>query len=63
MQRIENDTRKLGKSAIKEIVDEGAKHNEAAWRKHFSQFYEWVFCNEKKKDCLENKIFKLKTKS
>jgi len=48
MEKVEQCIRKLSKSEIKEIVDEDALHNEAAWRKHFSEFYQWVFCNEKK---------------
>lgn len=51
MQRIENMMDKLSKSQIKEIVDENAHHNEAAWRKHFSEFYEWVFCKGGKEEC------------
>lgn len=48
MRRIENDIKKLSTSQIKEIVDEDARHNEAAWKKHFAEFYKWVFCSGSK---------------
>lgn len=51
MDRIKDDMQRLSSSDIKEIVDESAKHNEAAWRKHFSDFYEWVFCRNRKASC------------
>lgn len=42
MQRIEREIKKVSKSPIKELIAPEAKHNEAAWRKYFPVFYEWV---------------------
>ena len=42
MLRIEKEIKKLSKSPIKEVIDPEGKHNEAAWRKYFPVFYEWV---------------------
>ena len=42
MKRIAAEIKKLSVSPVKEVVDPQASHNEAAWRKYFPQFYEWV---------------------
>lgn len=42
MKRIEKEMKEHSKSPIKEIVGENEHHNEAAWRKYFPDFYEWV---------------------
>ncbi|MEO8110266.1 MAG: alpha/beta hydrolase-fold protein [Ginsengibacter sp.] len=42
MHRIAKEIRKHSPSPLKEVVDPQAMHNEAAWRKYFPQFYEWV---------------------
>ncbi len=42
MHRIAGEIRKHSASPLKEVVDPQAMHNEAAWRKYFPQFYEWV---------------------
>lgn len=42
MQRIEKEIREHSQSPVKEMIDPAAKHNEAAWRKYFPYFYEWV---------------------
>lgn len=47
MLRIEKEIKERSKSVIKSVVDEQAKHNEAAWRKHFPEFYTWLFCGRK----------------
>lgn len=44
MKRIESELSEKSKSPLKESIDAEAKHNEAAWRKHFPEFYKWVFC-------------------
>lgn len=44
MLRIENEMIEKGKSPVKQLVDPEAKHNEAAWRKYFPDFFKWVFC-------------------
>lgn len=44
MLRIEEIIKEKSKSPIKSIVDPEAKHNESAWRKHFPEFFKWVFC-------------------
>lgn len=44
MYRIEQKVKSRSKAPVKEIVDMEAKHNEAAWRKYFPEFYKWVFC-------------------
>ncbi|MEP7232624.1 MAG: alpha/beta hydrolase-fold protein [Ginsengibacter sp.] len=49
MERIANETRQYSRSNIKEVIDPEAQHNEAAWKNHFPQFYEWVIL---KKPCL-----------
>jgi predicted alpha/beta superfamily hydrolase len=43
MKRIESEVESVSKSSIKEIIDPDANHNEAAWRKHFPEFYQWIF--------------------
>ena len=43
MQRIDSEIKKSSKSPIKEVIDMEAKHNEAAWRKYFPVYYEWVY--------------------
>ncbi len=47
MKRIEKEIKPHSVSPIKEIIDPEAKHNEAAWRKYFPAFYEWVVENKK----------------
>lgn len=47
MMQVEDIIKRLSHSQIKEIIDEEAGHNEAAWRKHFVEFYEWSFCRGK----------------
>lgn len=42
MNRIAREIRKHSVSPVKEVIDPQATHNEAAWRKYFPQFYEWV---------------------
>lgn len=42
MVRIEKLIRTSSKSPVKELIDPKASHNEAAWRKYFSSFYEWT---------------------
>lgn len=42
MQRIEALIRQHSPSKIKEEIDMNAKHNEAAWQKHFPSFYHWI---------------------
>jgi predicted alpha/beta superfamily hydrolase len=42
MQRIEKEIRAISPSPVKEIIDADAKHNEAAWQKHFPGFYNWT---------------------
>ena len=42
MKRIEKKIKAFSKSKILEIVDPEAKHNEAAWRKYFPDFYQWI---------------------
>lgn len=44
MLRIIKEIRSRGKTPIKQAIDPDAKHNENAWRKHFPEFYKWVFC-------------------
>lgn len=44
MKRIEKEIKKESKSTSKQVIDKSAKHNEAAWREHFPEFYQWVFC-------------------
>ncbi|MEO6454732.1 MAG: alpha/beta hydrolase-fold protein [Ginsengibacter sp.] len=43
MKRIERKIKDISKSPVIEIIDPDAEHNEAAWRKYFPDFYEWVF--------------------
>lgn len=45
MYRIGQEIRTHSISPVKEIVDTDARHNEAAWRKHFPEFFHWVFCD------------------
>ena len=42
MKRIEKEIKTRSGSPIKEKIDPQAKHNEAAWKKYFPDFYEWV---------------------
>jgi predicted alpha/beta superfamily hydrolase len=42
MKRIEKEIKNHSSSPVKEIIDPDAKHNEAAWRKYFPDFYEWA---------------------
>jgi Predicted hydrolase of the alpha/beta superfamily len=42
MKKIEAEIRELSSSKIYERVDMDAKHNEAAWRKYFPEFYKWI---------------------
>jgi predicted alpha/beta superfamily hydrolase len=42
MKRIEKEIKKRSSSSVREKIDEDAKHNEAAWRKYFPDFYEWT---------------------
>ncbi|MGN6193455.1 MAG: alpha/beta hydrolase [Ginsengibacter sp.] len=42
MKRIEKEIKERSASPIKEKIDPDAKHNEAAWRKYFPDFYEWT---------------------
>jgi alpha-glucosidase len=43
MKRIEEEIKAISKSPVDEIIDRDAKHNEAAWRKYFPEFYQWIF--------------------
>jgi predicted alpha/beta superfamily hydrolase len=45
MRRIEQRIKILSKSKVFEITDPEAKHNEAAWRKYFPDFYKWIINN------------------
>jgi predicted alpha/beta superfamily hydrolase len=42
MKRIEKEIKERSASPVEEKIDENAKHNEAAWRKYFPDFYEWT---------------------
>ncbi len=42
MKRIIHEMKHSSTSKIKEEVDPDGQHNEAAWRKYFPRFYEWV---------------------
>ncbi|MEO9022716.1 MAG: alpha/beta hydrolase-fold protein [Ginsengibacter sp.] len=42
MKRIEKEIKSYSQSPVKELIDPEARHNEAAWRKYFSDFYKWV---------------------
>ena len=42
MKKIEADVKALSSSKIYERVDMDARHNEAAWRKYFPEFYKWI---------------------
>ncbi len=42
MQKIEADIKAISSSKIYERTDIDAKHNEAAWRKYFPEFYKWM---------------------
>ena len=41
-KRIIDEIEQSSASKVKEVVDPGGQHNEAAWRKHFPEFYKWV---------------------
>ena len=47
MKRIEQEIGAISKSPILEKIDPKAKHNEAAWRRYFPYFYEWITNNQK----------------
>jgi alpha-glucosidase len=42
MKRIEKEIKERSASPIKEKIDPDARHNEAAWRQYFPDFYEWT---------------------
>jgi len=42
MQRIEKEIQQRSKSPVKEIIGQDAHHNEASWKKYFTDFYEWT---------------------
>ena len=42
MRKVETQVKSLSKSKIVEVIDDDAHHNEAAWRKHFPEFYDWL---------------------
>lgn len=42
MKRVETKIKIKSKSPVTEIVDPEAGHNEAAWRKYFPEFYQWI---------------------
>ena len=42
MKKIEADIKANSSSKIYERTDADAKHNEAAWRKYFPEFYNWM---------------------
>lgn len=42
MKRVAQKIRSVSKSNIIEIIDPTATHNEAAWRKYFPYFYQWI---------------------
>lgn len=42
MKRIVQKIKTVSRSETLEIIDPEAKHNEAAWRKYFPYFYQWV---------------------
>jgi predicted alpha/beta superfamily hydrolase len=42
MKRIEKEIKERSASPVEEKIDPDAKHNEAAWRKFFPDFYEWT---------------------
>lgn len=44
MLRIEEIIKQKSKSTVESLIDPAARHNEAAWRKHFPGFFKWVFC-------------------
>lgn len=44
MLRIEKEIRRESRTPLKQVIDKEAKHNEAAWRKYFPEFYKWIFC-------------------
>ncbi len=44
MLRVIKEVRSRDKTPIKQAIDPEAKHNENAWRKHFPEFFNWVFC-------------------
>ena len=49
MKRIEKEIRKVSRSAVDEVIDPEASHNEAAWRKHFPAFYRWTIAGAGRK--------------
>lgn len=46
MQKIETEISSKSPSTIKQIIDEDAGHNEAAWKKYFPIFFEWIMVNK-----------------
>ncbi|MGH2646540.1 MAG: alpha/beta hydrolase, partial [Ginsengibacter sp.] len=48
MKRIEKEIETTSSSPVHEIIDADAKHNEAAWRKYFPDFYEWTVIEQGK---------------
>lgn len=48
MKRIEKEIHSMSLAPTHEIIDADAKHNEAAWRKYFPDFYEWVILEKSK---------------
>lgn len=44
MLRVIKEVRSKSKTPLKQTIDPEARHNEAAWRKYFPDFYKWVFC-------------------
>ena len=42
MKKIESEIDRLSSAKIYEKVDMDARHNEAAWRKYFPVFYNWI---------------------
>jgi predicted alpha/beta superfamily hydrolase len=48
MKRIEKEIKANSTAPVHEIIDGEAKHNEAAWRKYFADFYEWTIIEKGK---------------
>ncbi len=42
MERVAKEIKQFSTAKIREVIDPDAGHNEAAWRKYFPRFYEWV---------------------
>ena len=42
MKKVEELLKTSSHAKLYEVVDEGQKHNEAAWRKHFPEFIKWI---------------------